>query len=185
MTMRTQWLAVGIVLIALGTALGVGVMRSGSSGILGPGAVAPDFTAVTVPDSGTGAAATKHVADYRGKPVFLNMWATWCAPCREEMPRIEKLYEQLGDSGLQVVAVSIDNPGMAGAIRDFRRDLGLKFEVLYDESGRIRDDYQSTGVPETFIIDARGVVRRRLIGSSWTVEDQLPLIRELLAETAR
>ncbi|HVZ49268.1 MAG TPA: TlpA disulfide reductase family protein [Gemmatimonadaceae bacterium] len=183
MTARRQWLIVGVVLVALGAALGIGVMTSGGAKILGPGAPAPDFTAVTVPDSGAG--APKHVANYRGRPVLLNMWATWCAPCRDEMPRIEKLYEQLGDSGLQVVAVSIDNPGMTDAIRDFRKEMGLRFEILHDESGRIRDDYQTTGVPETFLIDAKGVVRRRLIGAAWTVDEQLPLLRELLAEPAK
>jgi thiol-disulfide isomerase/thioredoxin len=117
--------------------------------------------------------------------VLLNIWATWCAPCREEMPRIERLYQELGPQGLAVVAVSIDNPGMTDAIREFRKEMGLTFDVLHDESGRIRDDYQTTGVPETFLIDRAGVVRRRLIGASWTVDDQRPLLRELIAEQAR
>ena len=72
---------------------------------------------------------------------------------------------------------------MADAIRDFRKEMGLSFEVLYDESGRIRDAYQTSGVPETFLIDKQGVIRRRLIGASWTVDDQRVLLRELIAET--
>ena len=135
----------------------------------------------------TKAAATiaRSIADYRGKAVLLNLWATWCGPCREEMPRIQRLQEELGPQGLAIVAVSIDNPGMADAIRDFRKELGLSFEILYDESGAIRDAYQSTGVPETFLIDKQGVIRRRLIGASWTADDQRPLLKELIAEPAR
>jgi cytochrome c biogenesis protein CcmG/thiol:disulfide interchange protein DsbE len=183
MIARRQWLIVGIVLVAIGAALAVGVSVSPGAKIVGPGSVAPDFAGTTVPDSGTG--TIKGIAAYRGRPVLLNMWATWCAPCRDEMPRIEQIYKRLGDSGLQVVAVSIDNPGMAGAIRDFRKEMGLTFEILHDETGRIRDDYQTTGVPETFLIDRNGVVRRRLIGAAWTVEEQLPLLRELIAEPAK
>jgi peroxiredoxin len=101
------------------------------------------------------------------------------------MPRIQRLQEELGPQGLAIVAVSIDNPGMADAIRDFRKELSLSFEILYDESGAIRDAYQSTGVPETFLIDKQGVIRRRLIGASWTVDDQRTLLKELIAEQAR
>lgn len=183
MKANRQWLIVGIVVAAIGGALAFAVARSPGAGIIGPGAVAPDFAGTTVPDSGTG--VVKGIAAYRGRPVLLNMWATWCAPCREEMPRIERIHRLLGASGLQVVAVSIDNPGMTDAIRDFRKDMGLTFEILHDETGRIRDDYQTTGVPETFLIDRNGVVRRRLIGASWTVDEQLPLLRELIAESGK
>lgn len=182
MTARRQWLVVGVVLAALGGALAVGVSLAPGAKIIGPGSVAPDFAGTTVPDSG--ASVIKGIAAYRGQPVLLNMWATWCAPCRDEMPRIEQLHRRFGDS-LQVVAVSIDNPGMTDAIRDFRKEMGLTFEILHDESGRMRDDYQTTGVPETFLIDRNGVVRRRMIGAAWTIEDQLPLLRELIAEKGR
>lgn len=183
MTARRQWLIVGVILVALGAALAVGVSMSPGARIVGPGSPAPDFAAVTVPDSGAG--VVKGIAAYRGHPVLLNMWATWCAPCRDEMPRIEKIFTELGPSGLQVVGISIDNPGMTDAIRDFRKEMGLTFEILHDESGRVRDDYQTTGVPETFLIDRNGIVRRRLIGAAWTVEEQLPLLRELIAEPAK
>jgi thiol-disulfide isomerase/thioredoxin len=182
MTARGQWLLVGGIVVALGAVAVVATMNSSGAAFVGPGAAAPNFVAQTVPDSGAG--VTRGIASYRGKPVLLNIWATWCAPCRDEMPRIQQLHRELGDSGLVIVAVSIDNPGMAQAIRDFRKEMGLTFEIAYDESGKIRDDYQTTGVPETFLIDRQGVVRRRLIGASWTVDEQRTLIRELIAEPA-
>jgi cytochrome c biogenesis protein CcmG/thiol:disulfide interchange protein DsbE len=183
MTSRGQWMLVGGIVLIIGGAMTAMTMSSSKPSFVGPGAEAPAFAAVTVPDSG-GTPAPKGIEAYRGKPVLLNIWATWCAPCREEMPRIQRLYKELGDSGLVVVAISIDNPGMADAIREFRKEMGLGFEILYDDSGKIRDDYQTTGVPETFLIDRKGIVRRRLIGASWTEDEQRPMLRELLAEPA-
>ena len=180
MSANRQWLVAGGIVVGLAGLLLAATLASKGLTVVGPGAPAPEFSARTVPDSGE--PVTKTLVAYAGKPILLNIWATWCAPCREEMPRIERLHRELGAEGLAVVAVSIDNPGMADAIRDFRREMGLTFEILYDESGRIRDGYQTSGVPETFLIDRKGVVRRRLIGSSWTVDEQRPLLRELVAE---
>jgi len=179
---RRQWIVTGAVTAVLALALwGAVTIGGGRTTAIQPGTAAPAFHAVTVGDAhGGGEPST--IADYRGRVVLLNLWATWCAPCREEMPRIERLHQELGAQGLAVIAVSVDNPGMADAIREFRRELGLTFQILYDESGRIRDDYQTSGVPETFFIDREGVIRRRLIGSAWTVEEQRPLLLELLAE---
>jgi thiol-disulfide isomerase/thioredoxin len=184
MTARTQWGMVAGVVVVAGGLLAWAVLGADRSGIVGPGSHAPEFSARTVPEA-PALPVAKTVASYRGKVVLLNIWATWCGPCREEMPRIERLGKELGPEGLSVVAISVDNPGMADAIRDFRKELALSFEILYDDSGRIRDDYQTSGVPETFLIDKQGVIRRRLIGSSWTVDDQRALIRELISEPAR
>ena len=184
MSSSRQWIVVGGVTLTLVGLLAFGAMSDGTAGPIVPGSVAPDFSAHTLPDSGAGSPEVRGIASYRGKPILLNLWATWCGPCREEMPRIETLHKELGPAGLMVVAVSIDNPGMADAIREFRREMELTFEIVYDESGKIRDDYQTTGVPETFLIDRNGVIRRRLIGSSWTVNEQRPLLRELIAEPA-
>jgi thiol-disulfide isomerase/thioredoxin len=181
-TSRAQWIVVCGIVVAIAGGAWFVTSSANRPSFVGPGAQAPDFAAVTVADSGIG--APKGIGAYHGKPVLLNIWATWCAPCREEMPRIEQLHKELAGSGLAVVAISIDNPGMADAIREFRREMNLTFEILYDESGKIRDDYQTVGVPETFLIDRQGVVRRRLIGASWTVHEQRPLLLELIAEPA-
>ena len=182
MTGRSQWAVAGGVVVVVGGLLAWATLGADKAGIVAPGTPAPAFTAQTVPEA-PGTPIARTVSSYKGKAVLLNIWATWCGPCREEMPRIERLHKEFGPSGLAVVAVSIDNPGMADAIRDFRKEMGLSFELLYDESGRIRDAYQTSGVPETFFIDKQGMIRRRLIGASWAVDDQRALIRELIAET--
>lgn len=183
MTPARQWALVGGVVAVLGGLLLAATITTEGRGI-GPGSTAPDFAAVTVPVDATTPALPRSIAAYRGRPMLLNIWATWCAPCREEMPRIERLHGEFAAGGLAVVAVSIDNPGMAEAIREFRRDMGLTFEIVYDESGQIRDAYQTTGVPETFLIDRAGVIRRRLIGASWREAELRPLLRELVDERA-
>ena len=125
----------------------------------------------------------KSLADYKGQVVLLNLWATWCGPCRSEMPSLERLQQELGPKGLKIVAVSVDNPGMEDAIRDFRKEFGLTFEILYAPDGKIRDDYQATGFPETFIIGRDGVLRKRVIAATdWSAEPQKALLRQLLAE---
>jgi peroxiredoxin len=117
--------------------------------------------------------------------VLLNIWATWCAPCRVEMPSIERLYRELGPRGLAVVAVSIDDPDTDDAIRDFARELGLTFEILHDAPGAIQRAYQTTGVPETFVIGPDGVIRKKVIGAAdWASAANRALFASLLDEAA-
>ena len=93
--------------------------------------------------------------------MLLNVWATWCEPCRVEMPSIEKLHREFGPQGLAVVAVSVDDAGSRAAIRDFVKELGLTFEILHDPKQETTRNYQITGYPETFIIARDGTIRRR------------------------
>jgi thiol-disulfide isomerase/thioredoxin len=145
------------------------------------GSAAPQFRAVTT--IANAPARPKSLADYKGQVVLLNLWATWCGPCRSEMPSLEKLNQELGPKGLKIVAVSLDEPGMESAIRDFQKEFGLTFEILYAPDGKIRDDYQATGFPETFIIGRDGVIRKRVIAATdWSAEPQKALLRQLLAE---
>ena len=163
MTARRQWAAVLAVVGALALVLwGATRMLGDELFPVGIGSEAPDFRAVTV----DGTAREKSLADYRDSVVLLNIWATWCAPCREEMPSIQALHERYAAHGLKVVAVSIDDAGAEAAIRDFAREFGLTFEILHDASGDIRTAYQTTGVPETFVIGRDGVIRRKQIGHS-------------------
>jgi cytochrome c biogenesis protein CcmG/thiol:disulfide interchange protein DsbE len=181
-TSRTQWALVGgiVAVIAVGLLYATNVIGGGIAPVEA-GTAAPPFRAMTT-DAGAPPRA-KTLADYRGQVVVLNLWATWCGPCRFEMPSLEKLQQELGPKGLKIVAVSVDNPGMEGAIRDFKKELGLTFEVLYAPDGKIRDDYQATGFPETFIIGRDGVIRKRVIAATdWSAEPQKALLRELLAE---
>ena len=150
------------------------------------GTAAPAFRAMPLVNFGSGVATAKSIADYRGHVVILNIWATWCNPCRAEMPSLEHLYEELGPSGLKIVAVSIDNPGMEQPIRDFVREMGLRFEILYDATGKISAAYQTTGAPETFVVGKDGVIRKRVIGATdWNAEPEKALLRQLLSEPSQ
>ncbi|MEO8561110.1 MAG: TlpA disulfide reductase family protein [bacterium] len=178
MTMRQQWTIVLGVVLLLAVALSAGVHFLGDELFpVSVGSAAPEFKAVTV----DGAKRTKTLADYKGKVVLLNVWATWCEPCRVEMPSIEKLHREFGPKGLAVVAVSVDDPGAEQRIVDFTKELGLTFEVLHDPEQLITRNYQITGYPETFVIARDGTIRKKVISSAdWSSDANRALVRELL-----
>ncbi len=182
MTLRQQWGFVGAIVAVLGGGLWAGTHFLGAE--LRPvtvGSSAPAFRATTLDTT----PAVKSLADYRGRVVLLNIWATWCQPCEIEMPYIENLYREMGPKGLAVVAVSIDKPGFDPEIRDFVTRHGLTFEVLHDSTGIIQNQYQTTGVPETFVIGRDGVIRKKEIGArKWDSDANRALIAHLIAEPA-
>jgi peroxiredoxin len=122
------------------------------------GVVAPDFLLSTLRGNSV------KLSDYRGKVVFLNIWATWCPPCREEMPSMEALYRRLKGREFEMLAVSIDRKGEE-VVRPFVIKYGLTFPVLLDPENKTYMLYGLTGVPETFIIDRNGVVIYKVIGA--------------------
>ena len=143
------------------------------------GSKAPDFTAYTI-DS---VPKKKTLADYRGQVVMLNVWATWCLPCRVEMPSIEALHKDYGPKGLKIVAVSIDDPGTESTIRAFAKQYGLTFEILHDAQGKITGAYDISGYPETFIVGKDGVIRKKLMqATDWNAPDARALVDRLLTE---
>jgi len=178
MTVRQQWAFVGIVVLILGGGLLAATRYLGDE--LFPvtvGSKAPDFHANTI----DGAPAAKTLADYKGEIVLLNVWATWCVPCRTEMPSIQALHDRFAARGLKVVAVSVDKPGFDDEIRTFRDQFGLTFEILHDATGNIQRDYQTTGVPETFIIGRDGMIRRKVIAAdNWDSPANQALFAQLL-----
>ncbi|HYK81826.1 MAG TPA: TlpA disulfide reductase family protein [Gemmatimonadales bacterium] len=122
------------------------------------------------------------LAEYRGKVVLLNLWATYCEPCRVEMPSLERLYRQQGGPDFQVVAVSIDEQGDS-VVAAFARELGLSFDILHDQSAAIKAEYQATGVPESWVIDRSGVIVKKVTGASaWDAPVSEALIRRLIEE---
>ena len=125
----------------------------------------------------------KTLTDYRGEVVLLNIWATWCIPCRTEMPSIEAVHQALGAKGLKVVAISIDDEGAEQKIQDFAKEFKLTFEMLHDPAGTIQGIYRTTGVPETFVIGRDGVIRKKWIGAEdWNSDGNQRLLSSLLAE---
>lgn len=103
------------------------------------------------------------LADYRGKVVLVNVWATWCGPCRTEMPDMERFYQSLKGQPFEILAVSVDDRG-AQDVAPFVQELGITFPILLDPDKIIESLYSTSRVPESFIIDKNGVVRRRVIG---------------------
>ena len=160
MASRGQWIAVTVVLGVIGFGVGAAVLLTPEITRIEPGARAPDYNVETLDTHDTVA-----LSSYKGQVVLLNIWATWCGPCEAEMPSIERLYEELGSKGLKVVAVSIDQSA-PGAVRKWLDDRHLTFPVLQDRSGRIQQTYQTTGVPESFVIDRSGVIVKKLIGAT-------------------
>ncbi len=122
------------------------------------------------------------LSDHRGKIVFLNIWATWCPPCREEMPSMESLYRRLKGRDFEILAVSIDREG-GKAVRPFVSKNGLTFPVLLDPENKISRLYGLTGVPETFIIDKNGVVIKKVIGAqNWAIREWLDYFDRIVGQ---
>jgi peroxiredoxin len=171
-----QWTWVAI--IVAGLALGAGALVAFGPKVEGVevGRRAPDFTAVRL-----GTSDSVSIRDaVRGKVTLVNIWATWCIPCRAEMPAMENLFRELGPRGFQILAVSIDE-GSPDDVQAFVRDLGLTFDILHDRSGEIQRIYQTTGVPESFLLDKDGVIVKRVIGEHpWSSELSKRVVTQLL-----
>jgi peroxiredoxin len=99
------------------------------------------------------------LASFQGSPVLLNLWATWCAPCRYETPFLQSLYEEWGDRGLEVVGVSLDAGDATELIREFTEEYGVTYTVLADSRLAGMETYQVLGLPATFLIDREGIIR--------------------------
>ena len=175
--MRAQWIAVAVVVLVLGAGIALGLKLKPEIFPVEVGSTAPAFTAT---DLKTGQHAA--LADFKGQVVLLNVWATWCEPCKIEMPSMEQLERELGPKGLKIVAVSIDEGG-ADVVRQFARDYGLTFRILHDPTRRIERIYQTTGVPESFVINRQGKIVKKVIGAAdWDATVNKDLMRRLLAQ---
>ncbi len=122
------------------------------------------------------------LSDYRGQVILLNFWATWCRPCRAEMPSMERLWQAYRGQGLAVVAVSTDNGGEA-RVRNFARRLDLSFPIFLDPDSRVSDAYQVSAVPVSFLIDRQGRIVARILGSKdWFSGAALQQVEMLLRQ---
>ena len=175
MTNRQQWTLIASVVMTAVFGVALAIKLRPQLNLLEVGSAAPDFDAVQLP---TGRPAS--IEDYRGKVVLLNVWATWCAPCKVEMPSMEHLHRKLAGTDFRLVAVSVDEEDST-VVDKFVKDLGLTFEILHDRDGSIRRIYQTTGVPESFVIDRDGVIVKKVIGAAdWDAPVNENLIRRLL-----
>ena len=128
------------------------------SGRVEVGAPAPAYRTVALNGDSVSLAA------HRGKVVLFNIWATWCHPCRDEIPELQELHEKYRARGLELVGVSVDADGSDDAIRAFMRDFRMTYPVWRDPDERVSNQFLVLGVPATFLIDREGVLRWRKTG---------------------
>ena len=160
-------------------------LSRGGLGPVVPGRDAPEFQAYALDDT------PRSLEDYEGKVILLNIWATWCPPCQQEMPSMQRLREAIPDEDFVILAVSIDAPPgeedafgrEGGNLQIFAREMGLTFTILHDPTGKIQEIYQTTGVPESFVVDRDGVIFKKVAGpTEWDAPANVQLIQRLLDE---
>ena len=164
-----------------GVLLGGCARDAGQAGTVAVGAPAPAYGAPTLEGDSV------RLTDLRGEVVLLNLWATWCPPCREEMPGLQALHEEYADQGLRVVGTSIDAASAAPDVRSFVEQHGITFPILHDAQESATRVFRTTGVPETYLIGRDGTLLKRWIGKIDTESAAVrqPIEEALAAEGAR
>jgi thiol-disulfide isomerase/thioredoxin len=119
--------------------------------------------------------------DFRGKVVLINFWATWCPPCREELPSLVSLLRQTDPNQLKILALSVDESW--APVKEYLRQVGMSFPVYDDFDRNISTRYGTLKFPETYIVDRKGTVVRKVIGATdWVAPTMMAYLKELLAE---
>jgi len=122
------------------------------------------------------------LADYKGKVVLLNFWATWCMPCRAEMPGMETIWKKYKDQGLVIAAISVDE-GSPKRIETFSKLLDLSFPILLDPESEVSDLYKVSNMPTSFLIDRNGKIISRIVGTEeWTSPEAIQLVEDILSQ---
>ena len=167
---RRRGLRIALVTAAVGLALAGGLFALSRRGPKR----APDFAVTDLQGR------TVRLSALRGKVVVLNLWATWCAPCVEEMPSIERLWSTLRGDGFALLAVSQDEEGRR-SVEPFVQRMKFSFPVFLDPEHEVGDRYGVWGYPETFVIDRNGYVVERVIGPrDWASPESLAALRTLI-----
>ena len=159
----------------------LGILLASGCGVDGPqrpavvGDVVPDYAATELRES-----REVSLADLRGRVVLLNVWATWCPPCREEIPVLQALHEAHASDGLEVVGVSVDAAGEAADVARFADRFGVTYPIWLDPQERVSSVFRTTGVPTTLLIDRDGTLLWRHVGP---VEAGDPELMRLIGES--
>ncbi|MEW5919020.1 MAG: TlpA disulfide reductase family protein [Gemmatimonadota bacterium] len=175
MWMRRRWKGLALGAAAL-VAVSVFVVSDNGSSSAISRQTAPRFAAWTL-DSPP---QMRSLDDYEGQPILLNVWATWCDPCREEMPSMERLHRDYAPRGLRIVAVSIDDPGNEPLIREFVQQHQLTFDILHDPKSDIMAQYGVIGVPQTFLISRERRIMATRFVADWNSATSRALIDSLM-----
>ncbi|NPA41658.1 MAG: TlpA family protein disulfide reductase [Aquificae bacterium] len=158
----------GILLVALLLYMALFTNSQQAPPGLGKGKPAPDFKLKTLDGKEVS------LSDYRGKVVLINFWATWCPPCREEMPLFESVYRKYKDKGFEILAISTD--ASIDPVRKFVREFKLSFPILYDDKNVV-NLYSVQGLPTSFLIDREGKIVKVRLGKYKEIERD---VKELL-----
>lgn len=140
------------------------------------GSLAPDLS-LPLLDEGE-----RTLSELRGKVVVLNLWATWCPPCRAEMPALQQAYDDYRDHGLEILAVNTTFQDSADDAAEFVKELGVTFPVLLDTTGQVSRSYALRAMPTTYFIDRQGIIREIVLGGPMSEETIRSTLEGLLAE---
>lgn len=147
----------------------------GESPVAAVGKAAPDFDTVDLNGK------VWSLSSLKGQVVFVNFWATWCAPCREEMPSMQRLYTKMPKDRFTMIALF--NNDKPAAVKNFVAKLGITIPILSDEYNFAGTKYGLTGVPETFIIDKQGIIREKFIGpAEWDSPQIVDMLTKYINE---
>ena len=136
----------------------VGASTEGAISAPQKGFLAPDFTLET------GDGETIRLSDLRGSPVVVNVWTSWCPPCREEMPALQRVYRDYQDQGVVILGLNSTSQDTRDAALSFAAEQGLSFPILLDEGGEATRLYKVRALPTTFFIDAQGTIQEVIAG---------------------
>jgi peroxiredoxin len=164
-----------IAVLILAGCLVLFITACGESPVASVGKPAPDFDTVDLEGK------VWSLSKLKGKVVFVNFWATWCAPCREEMPAMQKLYEMMPKDKFEMLALF--NNDKKPVAKNFVAKLGLTMPILSDEYNFAGTKYGLTGLPETFIVDKKGVIREKFIGpAQWDSPENIQMMTKYINE---
>ena len=135
--------------------------------------LAPDFSLQDIKGN------MVNLDDFRGKPILLNFWATWCEACKEELPSMQRLYEALSSQGVEVVAIAIDRKNF-DRIKNYAKEYKLTFPVLWDPDQKVRKHYFILGLPTTYLIGPEGKLKGFASGARvWDSPDSIQALKSL------
>jgi cytochrome c biogenesis protein CcmG/thiol:disulfide interchange protein DsbE len=179
---QTRWFGLTALLLVVGAGWiwNSSVPASATTGGLIPspreGFLAPDFTLDLV----GGGQVT--LSELRGKVILINLWTSWCPPCRSEMPAIQRVYESNRERGLEVLAINMTYQDSETAAVEFAREHGLTFPILLDRTGTVGYQYQLRSLPTTFFVDRQGVIRHVILGGPMSEVTLQTTIESMLSE---